>query len=89
MTSWCTLPPRAAGTLGTTFNTNRTITVASTTPKVAESTATGAAVKAAKTLKAEAPAADSARKVIWAGQGTPKLAWETVVGGLQDDGTPK
>ncbi|MGV9907196.1 M4 family metallopeptidase, partial [Streptomyces sp. NPDC003388] len=25
---------------------------------------------------------------IWAGDGTPKLAWETVVSGLQDDGTP-
>ncbi|MFF3560065.1 M4 family metallopeptidase [Streptomyces sp. NPDC002574] len=81
-------PATGAGTLGTTFNTNRTITVASTTPKVAESSATGAALQAAKSLDAKAPAADSARKVIWAGQGTPKLAWETVVGGLQDDGTP-
>ncbi len=28
--------------------------------------------------------------MIWAGSGTPKrkLAWETVIGGLQDDGTP-
>ncbi len=34
------------------------------------------------------PATDSARKVIWAGGGTPKLAWETVIGGFQDDGTP-
>ncbi|MGW3242264.1 M4 family metallopeptidase [Streptomyces sp. NPDC001070] len=81
-------PAKGAGTLGTTFNTNKRITVASTTPKVAESTATTAALKTAKALDAKAPAADNARKVIWAGQGTPKLAWETVVSGLQDDGTP-
>ncbi|WP_431960768.1 M4 family metallopeptidase [Actinacidiphila sp. bgisy160] len=81
-------PAKGAGTVGTTFNTDQRITVASTTPKVAESAATTAALKTAKALKAEAPAADNARKVIWAGQGTPKLAWETVVSGLQDDGTP-
>ncbi|MFD8078633.1 M4 family metallopeptidase [Streptomyces sp. NPDC059718] len=81
-------PAKGTGTVGTTFNTNQPITVASTTPKVAESAATTAALKTAKTLKAQAPAADDARKVIWAGQGTPKLAWETVVSGLQDDGTP-
>ncbi|MQY12088.1 Transglutaminase-activating metalloprotease [Streptomyces sp. RB5] len=34
-------------------------------------------------------AADSVRKVVWAAEaGTPVLAWETVVGGLQKDGTP-
>ncbi|MFC7219032.1 M4 family metallopeptidase [Streptomyces polyrhachis] len=33
-------------------------------------------------------AADSVRKVVWAASGTPALAWETVVGGLQHDGTP-
>ena len=43
---------------------------------------------AAKSLKAEKPATDSARKVVWAGTGTPRLAWETVVSGVQDDGTP-
>ncbi|MYW20624.1 hypothetical protein GT039_34935, partial [Streptomyces sp. SID2955] len=32
--------------------------------------------------------ADGARKVVWAGSGKPVLAYETVVGGLQDDGTP-
>ncbi|MFE3515586.1 M4 family metallopeptidase [Streptomyces sp. NPDC059166] len=28
------------------------------------------------------------RKVVWAASGTPQLAYETVVGGLQHDGTP-
>ncbi len=69
--------------------TRATIAVASLTPKVSADSAASAAVKAAAD-KADRPAAESSRKVIWAGQGTrtPVLAWETVVGGLQDDGTP-
>jgi zinc metalloprotease ZmpA len=47
-----------------------------------------------KTLKSTKPATPKAegskapRKVIWAGHGTPVLAWETVIGGTQKDGTP-
>ncbi|MEU2624151.1 M4 family metallopeptidase [Streptomyces sp. NPDC007157] len=83
-------PPAAlaAGTVSTTFNNKRTIKVASTTAAFTKSAAQAKALKTAKALDAEKPAADSARKVIWAGNGTPKLAWETVVGGFQDDGTP-
>ncbi|MEU5885558.1 M4 family metallopeptidase [Streptomyces sp. NPDC047461] len=83
-------PPaaEATGTVSTTFNTRRTIKVASTTAAFAKSAAETKALKAARALDAEKPTTDSARKVIWAGGGTPKLAWETVVGGLQDDGTP-
>ncbi|MFF2134004.1 M4 family metallopeptidase, partial [Streptomyces olivochromogenes] len=78
----------AAGTVSSTFNNKRTIKVASTTATFTKSAATSKALKAAKSLAAEKPTTDSARKVIWAGSGTPKLAWETVIGGLQDDGTP-
>ncbi|MDT3395953.1 M4 family metallopeptidase [Streptomyces sp. B1866] len=42
-------------------------------------------------LAASAPAsakAGSPRKVVWAADGRPTLAWETVVTGLQHDGTP-
>ncbi|MET9090359.1 M4 family metallopeptidase, partial [Streptomyces sp. NPDC004237] len=78
----------AAGTVSTTFNNKHTIKVASTTAAVAKSAAETKALKTAKALDARKPAADSARKVIWAGNGTPKLAWETVIGGFQDDGTP-
>ncbi|MFE4998357.1 M4 family metallopeptidase [Streptomyces mirabilis] len=78
----------AAGTVSSTFNNKRTIKVASTTATFAKSAAASKALKAAKSLAAEKPTTDSARKVIWAGSGTPKLAWETVIGGLQDDGTP-
>jgi Zn-dependent metalloprotease len=78
----------ASGTVSTTFNNKHTIKVASTTATFAKSAAETKALKAAKALDAKQPSTDSARKVIWAGTGTPKLAWETVVGGLQDDGTP-
>ncbi|MGW2034928.1 MULTISPECIES: M4 family metallopeptidase [Streptomyces] len=78
----------AKGTVSATFNNKRTIKVRSTTATVSKAAAATTALKAAKTLRAEKPTTDSARKVIWAGDGTPKLAWETVVGGFQDDGTP-
>ncbi|MGW4141192.1 M4 family metallopeptidase [Streptomyces mirabilis] len=78
----------AASTVSSTFNNKRTIKVASTTATFTKSAAASKALKAAKSLAAEKPTTDSARKVIWAGSGTPKLAWETVIGGLQDDGTP-
>ncbi|WP_208036415.1 M4 family metallopeptidase [Streptomyces cyanogenus] len=83
-------PPasQAKGTVSTTFNNKRTIKVRSTTATVSKAAAATKALKAAKALRAERPTTDSARKVIWAGDGTPKLAWETVVGGFQDDGTP-
>ncbi|MFG3029494.1 M4 family metallopeptidase [Streptomyces sp. NPDC048253] len=79
----------AAGTVSTTFNNNRrTVAVKSTTATYGKAAAETKALTAAKALDAQNPAAQSARKVIWAGEGTPKLAWETVVSGLQDDGTP-
>ncbi|MGW4908818.1 M4 family metallopeptidase [Streptomyces sp. NPDC004270] len=78
----------AAGTVSTTFNSKRTVKVASTTATFTKAAAATKALRTAKALDAKKPATDSARKVIWAGNGTPKLAWETVVGGFQDDGTP-
>ncbi|MEU6091558.1 M4 family metallopeptidase [Streptomyces sp. NPDC047085] len=78
----------AKGTVSTTYNNKHKIKVASTTATFTKSAAQTKALKAAKALDAQKPTTDSARKVIWAGSGTPKLAWETVVGGLQDDGTP-
>ncbi|WP_445017146.1 MULTISPECIES: M4 family metallopeptidase [unclassified Streptomyces] len=83
-------PPaaEATGTVSATFNNKHTLTVPSTTPAFTRSAAETKALTTAKSLDAKAPSTDSARKVIWAGDGTPKLAWETVVGGFQDDGTP-
>ncbi|MBO1417590.1 M4 family metallopeptidase, partial [Streptomyces sp. FH025] len=55
-----------------------------------ETTPTLAAPKAqAAALAVEQGSVDSApRLVVWAADGTPKLAWETVVSGRESDGTP-
>ncbi|MEU2620024.1 M4 family metallopeptidase [Streptomyces sp. NPDC007157] len=67
---------------------NATLKVADLTPAVSAASAEKQAVSRAKTLGSTKSAADGARKVIWAGNGTPVLAYETIVGGFQDDGTP-
>ncbi|NEB79676.1 peptidase M4 [Streptomyces sp. SID14478] len=64
-----------------------------TTADVKPATAEAQALKLAKADGSQKTAADRApRKVVWLGQGAakgrPTLAYETVVGGLQDDGTP-
>ncbi|MDT0433944.1 MULTISPECIES: M4 family metallopeptidase [Streptomyces] len=83
-------PPaaEATGTVGATFNGGRTVKVASTTATYTKAAAETKALRTAASLDAEGATADSVRKVVWAGSGTPKLAWETVIGGFQDDGTP-
>ncbi|MDN3053819.1 M4 family metallopeptidase [Streptomyces sp. SRF1] len=69
--------------------TKATVKVASTTAGIAPSAAAKAAVKLAKADDTAQAAADQApRKVIWAATGKPVLAYETVVGGVQKDGTP-
>ncbi|MFD8259954.1 M4 family metallopeptidase [Streptomyces griseoluteus] len=73
---------------GVTKATKSAIKVASLKPQITPAKAEKQAVGAAKTLGSAKTASDGARKVIWAGSGKPVLAYETVVGGLQDDGTP-
>ncbi|MFI7405001.1 M4 family metallopeptidase [Streptomyces sp. NPDC049541] len=68
--------------------TNAAIKVADVTPDITKAAAEQQAVKRAKALGGTRTAADSARKVIWAASGKPVLAYETVIGGFQDDGTP-
>ncbi|MFJ8810366.1 M4 family metallopeptidase [Streptomyces sp. NPDC102490] len=69
--------------------TAKAIKPATVTPKMSAAKAEAQAVSAAKAAGAERPDTDRApRKVIWAANGTPVLAYETVVGGLQEDGTP-
>uniref|UniRef100_A0AAU2V1M4 Neutral metalloproteinase n=1 Tax=Streptomyces sp. NBC_00003 TaxID=2903608 RepID=A0AAU2V1M4_9ACTN len=62
--------------------------ISTSAPSNAPAAAEGLAVKAAKAAGSKADKADSARKVVWMVKGAPTLAYETVVGGLQDDGTP-
>ncbi|MFH8365475.1 M4 family metallopeptidase [Streptomyces sp. NPDC018031] len=74
---------------GVTKATKATVAVASTTPKLAPDTAARSAVKLAKADDTtQAKPTRSPRKVIWAATGKPVLAYETVVGGVQQDGTP-
>lgn len=76
-------------TKSVTRATNHEIKVADTTASVTPSAAEGQAVSAANSSGSkQAKPSKNARKVIWAAEGAPVLAYETVVGGLQDDGTP-
>ncbi|MGP4052507.1 M4 family metallopeptidase [Streptomyces sp. 2A115] len=59
-----------------------------TSPVVKPATAEKQALEAAAAEGSKKTEADGARKVIWAASGKPTLAYETVVGGLQHDGTP-
>ncbi|MEV6766617.1 M4 family metallopeptidase [Streptomyces sp. NPDC051105] len=79
---------KAGKTEGVTKATKTAIKVASLKPQISTAKAEKSALSAAKTLGSTKSAADGARKVIWAGNGTPVLAYETIVGGFQDDGTP-
>ncbi|MFI1659885.1 M4 family metallopeptidase [Streptomyces sp. NPDC020472] len=71
-----------------TKNTKAAIAVASTKAAKSAESAKAVALGKAKAEGSRSPKADSVRKVVWAGSGKPVLAWETVVGGLQHDGTP-
>ncbi|MEU6095975.1 M4 family metallopeptidase [Streptomyces sp. NPDC047079] len=69
--------------------TQAAIKVASLTPALAAGKAEKQALSAARAEGSRRTAADVApRKVIWAASGKPTLAYETVIGGFQDDGTP-
>ncbi|MEN3585651.1 M4 family metallopeptidase [Streptomyces sp. ZYX-F-203] len=62
---------------------------ATTTPKITAAKAERQAVSAAEDAGAEQAAPEgSPRKVVWAAEGEAILAYETVVGGFQEDGTP-
>ncbi|MFJ4724087.1 M4 family metallopeptidase [Streptomyces luteogriseus] len=69
--------------------TRAAIKPATTTAAVSAAKAQKQALAAAKADDAKSADVDKApRKVIWAASGKPVLAYETVVGGLQKDGTP-
>ncbi|GAA3816786.1 M4 family metallopeptidase [Streptomyces phyllanthi] len=75
---------------GVTRATKAAIKVADLTADVTKATAEKQALKAAKAEGSTKSAADKApRKVVWAANGKPALAYETVVGGFQHDGTPQ
>ncbi|EFL34979.1 neutral zinc metalloprotease [Streptomyces viridochromogenes DSM 40736] len=80
---------KADATASVVKATRAAIKPATTTAAVSTAKAERQALSAAKAGKAKSPDVDKApRKVIWAASGKPTLAYETVVGGLQADGTP-
>ncbi|MFG2388543.1 M4 family metallopeptidase [Streptomyces lavendulae] len=73
---------------GVTQAVSATISVPSATALVTADSAASFAVGRAAADRVKAPKIQSVRKVVWAASGPPVLAWEAVVGGLQQDGTP-
>ncbi|MEQ8142593.1 M4 family metallopeptidase [Streptomyces sp. OP7] len=79
----------AGGTRTVTKAVKAAVAVPSVTPKVTAGKARTQALAAADAAGSErAEAGSTPRTVVWAAEGTPVLAYETVVGGLQEDGTP-
>ncbi|MBB5117969.1 peptidase [Streptomyces eurocidicus] len=68
--------------------TEADIAVPTTTPSLAPAAAKKSALSAAAEEKTAKTDTQAPRKVIWAGSGKPVLAYETVVTGVQKDGTP-
>ncbi|CAL9418945.1 Transglutaminase-activating metalloprotease [Streptomyces sp. enrichment culture] len=64
------------------------VAVASAKPAVAAAQAERQALGAAKAETGSPDVTRAPRTVVWAAGGSPVLAYETVVGGLQHDGTP-
>ncbi|WP_438828531.1 M4 family metallopeptidase [Streptomyces hesseae] len=80
---------KKSGARDVTKATDAKIAVPSTTPSLAPAAAKKSALSVAASEKtAKADAGSAPRKVIWAAQGKPVLAYETVVTGVQKDGTP-
>ncbi|WP_432137904.1 MULTISPECIES: M4 family metallopeptidase [unclassified Streptomyces] len=81
---------KAGATRGVVKATRAAIKPATTATAVSTAKAERQALSAAKAEDAKSPDVNGApRKVIWAASGTPTVAWETVVGGFQHDGTPQ
>ncbi|WP_309505083.1 M4 family metallopeptidase [Streptomyces sp. KM273126] len=77
-------------TEGVVKATRATVKVATTKAALPVANAEKQALGAAAAEKAESPdVARAPRKVVWAASGEPVLAYETVVGGFQKDGTPQ
>ncbi|SDN18383.1 M4 family metallopeptidase [Actinacidiphila guanduensis] len=79
----------AGATTGVDRATGAALTLATEQPAKSAASAQALALSTAKAQGGKAGAeAGAPREVVWAAGGVPKLAWETVVGGFQDDGTP-
>ncbi|MCT9142546.1 M4 family metallopeptidase [Streptomyces violarus] len=80
----------ADATASVTKATRAAIAPATTKATVSAAKARQQALTAGKADEAKSPGINRApRKVIWAASGKPVVAYETVVGGFQHDGTPQ
>ncbi|MEV6726837.1 M4 family metallopeptidase [Streptomyces xanthochromogenes] len=80
---------KSGTTQGVTRASKARLKLATTTPRVTAATAQKQALSLAKDRGSAKSTSDRApRKVVWAAADKPVLAYETVIGGLQDDGTP-
>jgi Zn-dependent metalloprotease len=81
---------KADATASVVKATRAAIKPATTKAAVPAAQARQQALAASKAEKAKSPDVNrEPRKVIWAGNGKPVVAYETVVGGFQHDGTPQ
>ncbi|MFJ3799447.1 M4 family metallopeptidase [Streptomyces sp. NPDC090088] len=79
----------SAGRLTVSRASKANLAVPSTKARISSAAAKAQALTLAAKAGAERPAVDAGpRLVVWAASGKPALAWESVVGGFQDDGTP-
>ncbi len=80
---------KAAATRGVSRSTTAKLQGIAATPKIAAAAAEKQALGLAKAEGSDKTKASIApRQVVWMGSGAPVLAFETVVGGFQHDGTP-
>lgn len=78
-----------SGTRTVTKASAARLSVPTTEPAVAASAAKRSALSAAKAEKTDGTSVSGApRLIVWMGAGVPTLAWESVVSGEQEDGTP-
>ncbi|WP_234436391.1 hypothetical protein [Streptomyces sp. NRRL S-813] len=69
--------------------TKAKVAVPTTDASVPAATVKKSALSAAKAERTQEAVLDGApRLVVWAGDGTPRLAWQSTVKGVQEDGTP-
>ncbi|MGW5202519.1 M4 family metallopeptidase [Streptomyces spiralis] len=77
------------GSRTVTYASEKKLTLPTTTPKVSAAAAKKAALsKAAAKGTRKASSRTDPRQVVWLMGDAPKLAWETVVTGVQQDGSP-
>ncbi|GHB30071.1 peptidase [Streptomyces xanthochromogenes] len=80
---------KSGTTQGVIRASKATLKLATTTPRITAATAQKQALGLAKDRGSAKATSDRApRKVVWAAADKPVLAYETVIGGFQDDGTP-